>query len=199
MQKMNLIVLTASLFLHAAGAADMSHYVLAPGEVQIGGLFGANRHEYRDETKPSARGEFLLGLPHSFAAYADGGWDHVIGFRLTFYDGGREEQGSDPVIARASADLYHFGGGLQWSIPTRSRIVPYLQGGLGWAHLTGSAQVGAQSWSVSRDRVAGTFGCGAKVHVSRNFGVLADVRIFHGGHDLPRLVRVSGGFFYQFK
>lgn len=198
MQKLNLIVLMTSLSLHGAGAADRSHYALAPGKVQISGLFGANRNEVRDETKPSARGEFLLGLPHSFAAYADGGWDHVIGFRLTFHDGSGESQGSDPLTARASADLYHFGGGLQWSIPTRSRVVPYLQGGLGWVHATGSAQVGAQSWSASRNHVAGTFGCGAKVHVSRNFGVLADLRLLKG-HDMTGLVRVSGGFFYQFR
>jgi hypothetical protein len=95
-------------------------------------------------------------------------------------------------------NLYQFGGGLQWSIPNRSRIVPYVRGGLSCVHLTASAKVGAQSWSGYGNRLAGTFGGGARLHISRSFGVLADVRAYYG-IDMPWLVRVSSGFFYQFK
>ena len=198
MEKMYLFVLMTFLSLHGARAAELPSHALAPGKVQVGGLFGANNFRAMGETKPSAAGEFLLGLPHNLAAYGDGAWNRVFGYHVTFRDGSCESQGIDLCIARASVNFYDLGGGLQWSIPTRTRIVPYFRGGLSWIHLTGSAKVGAQSWDGYGNRLAGTFGSGIRVHVSRSFGVLADVRAFHG-IDMPWLVRVSGGFFYQFR
>jgi hypothetical protein len=145
MEKMYLFVLMTFLSLHGARAAELPSHALAPGKVQVGSLFGANNFRAMGEIKPSAGGEFLLGLPHNFAAYGDSAWNRVFGYRATFRDGSCESQGIDLCIARASVNLYDLGGGLQWSIPNKTGIVPYFRGGLSWIHLTASAQVRAHS------------------------------------------------------
>jgi hypothetical protein len=197
MKKLYLFVLLTFLSPHGAWAADLPRPAPAPGKLQIGTLFGANSFWPTGEAQPSAGGEFVLGLPHNLGVYGDGGWNRVWKFRMAD-DRSRESQGIDARTASASVNLYDLGGGLQWNIPNRTRIVPYFRAGLSWIHPTAVANVGAQSWDGNANRLAGTFGGGIRVHASRNFGVITDLRVFHG-IDMPSMVRVSGGFFYQFR
>jgi hypothetical protein len=198
MQKLYLFVVLTSLSPHGAWAADLPRQAPAPVKAQIGTLFGANNFWQTGEAKPSAGGEFVLGLPHNLAAYGDGWWNRVWKFRVVDLDGSWESQGIDARTASALVNLYDLGGGLQWSIPNRTRIVPYFRAGLSWLHLTAIANVGGHSWDVNGNRLAGTFGGGIRVYASRNFGVITDLRVFHRT-DIPSMVRVSGGLFYQFK
>jgi hypothetical protein len=147
-------------------------------------------------TKPSFGGEVLYGLPHNLALLGDGSWNRTFGFHGADFSGLCKLPGF--CAASAAVNVYDLGGGLQWSIPTRTPVVPYFRGGPSWIHLGVRARVDGVRVEASGDRFAGSFGGGVRVHLTRKFGLLVDARVFRG-MDMPWLVRVSGGFSYQFK
>ena len=177
-------------------APSRSQYALPKGKYQIGGLLGANRFWAMGFTKPSLGGEALYGLPHNLAVHGDGSWNRTFGYHGWDFSG--LCKGPGLCATSAAVNLYDLGGGLQWSIPNRTRVLPYFQGGPSWIHLGVSARVDGLLVEASGDRFAGSFGGGVRGHLTRKFGLLVDARVFRG-IDMPWLVRVSGGFFYQFK
>lgn len=169
-------------------AKKLTPTILPSGRVQVGGLLGVNRFQVMGRAEPSAGGEILIGLPHNLAVYGDASWNRIFRFRA-----------AGPALnVSADVNLYDAGGGVLWSIPNRTRIVPYLRGGGSLIHLSAGARLGEQSFDSSANRFAGSFGGGARVHINKKFGLLGDVRAFRGINMLW-LFRLSGGFFYQFK
>lgn len=177
-------------------AAGLSPYALPKGGYQVGSLLGANRFWAMGFIKPSLGGEVLYGLPHNLAVYGDGSWNRAFGYHG--WDSGGLCKWPGLCATSAAVNLYDLGGGLQWSIPNQSRVVPYFRVGPSWIHLDVGARVDGLLVEASGDRFAGSFGAGVRVHLTRRFGLLVDARVFRG-IDMPWLVRVSGGFFYQFK
>lgn len=179
-------------------APELPEYALPKGKVQIGGLVGANRFWAMGFAKPSLGGEVLYGLPNNLAVYGEGSWNRVFGFHAWGFGGLCESPEFCIPDASAGVNVYDLGGGLQWSIPNRTRLVPYVRGGPSWIHLGVGVRVDGLHVEASGDRFAGSFGGGVRVHLARKVGLVVDVRAFRG-IDMPWLVKVSGGFFYQFK
>ncbi len=159
-------------------------YTLPPGKVQLGGRYGGSVFEDSGKVQESAGAEILVGLPKNFAVYGEGGWNHGIEVR--------------PLNLNLGRDFYDLGSGLQWSIPNRSRIVPYFRGGVGLIHLTASPTIGRWSYGDSGSRFARSLGAGVRVHLRDGYGFLVGLQSLDGP-DLPSIVRTSFGFFYQFK
>jgi len=179
-------------------AKKLTPTTLPSGKVQVGILFGVNRFQVMGMAKPSAGGETLIGLPHNLAVHGDASWNRIFGLHGAGLAPSPQSPGIDSAYVGADVNLYDAGSGLLWSIPNRTRIVPYLRGGGSLIRLTVGVRLGEQSFSDSGNRFAGSFGGGARVHMTRESGLLVDLRAFRG-IDMLWLVRCGGGFFYQFK
>ncbi|MCP5119841.1 MAG: hypothetical protein GY953_54275 [bacterium] len=134
--------------------------------------------------QPSFGGELVVGLPHNLALFAEGTKHNSVDLGVW--------------NLRLGTDLYDLGGGVEWNIPNRTRVAPYLRGGVGLVHANARVRFRRHDLRVSGSNFAGNLGGGLRIHLRENYGFLVDVRAFQGP-DLPWMARTSFGFFYRFK
>ncbi|MCP5116607.1 MAG: porin family protein [bacterium] len=163
---------------------ELPRYALPPGKVQLGGLYGGSVFQNSGKVQDSIGAQVLVGLRKNLAVYGEGAWNRGIEV--------------DPLKINLGSDFYDLGGGMQLSIPNRSRIVPYFRGGIGLIHLTDTPAFGRWSDGNSGSRFAGSLGAGVRVHLTDRYGFQVGLRGFDGP-DVGSIVRTSVGFFYQFK
>ena len=164
---------------------EAPHYRLLPGKVQLAGRFGGSYlHRGAGRVQPSFGGELVVGLPHNLALFAEGTRHHSVDLGVR--------------NLRLGADLYDLGGGVEWNIPNRTRVVPYLRGGAGLVHVNTRVGFHRHNFWASGSNFAGNLGVGLRIHLKENYGPLVDMRAFQGP-DLPWMARTSFGFFYRFK
>ena len=164
---------------------DRNRYALLPGEVQVGGLFGASHLASGvGQTQGLIGGEVVVGLPHNFAVFGEGAWHS--GIDLGVWN------------VRLGTDMYDLGTGIEWAIPNRTPIVPYLRAGVSLIHIDAQARFGPWRFWASGNKIAASFGGGATVHITDRYGFLFDIRGFDGS-EMAGMVRTSIGFFYRFK
>ena len=164
---------------------EQPQYGLLPGQVQLAGRFGGSYlHRSGGQVQPSLGGELLVGLPKNLALFAEGTRHSSV--ELGVWN------------LKLGSDLYDFGGGVEWNIPNRTRVTPYLRGGVGLVHVNSRLGFRQRELWVSGSNIAGSFGGGLRVHLREGYGLLVDLRAFQGP-DLPWMTRTSFGFFYRFK
>ena len=168
----------------AAPQSELPGYALPPGKVQVGGLYGGSVFQDDGKVQDSIGAQVLVGLRKNLAVYGEGAWNRGIE--------------PHPLRINLGADFYDLGGGLQLSIPNRSRIVPYFRGGVGLVHLTATRAFGQWPHRKSGTQFGGSIGAGVRVHLTDRYGLLVELRGFDGP-DVGSNVRTSAGFFYQFK
>jgi hypothetical protein len=195
LEQVVLILMITAVFAVAAAAQpqdpnmvdepDRNRYALLPGEVQVGGLFGASYLASGiGQTQGLIGGEVVVGLPHNFAVFGEGAWHS--GLDLGVWN------------IRLGTDLFDLGTGIEWTVPNRTPLVPYLRAGVSLIHIDAQARFGPWKYWVSGNKIAASLGGGVTVHLNDNFGFLFDIRGFDGS-GLPVMVRTSVGFFYRFK
>ena len=164
-------------------------YALTAGGIELGGFGGLNVFKDTGQgAEPTLGGEFAVGLHRNFALYAEGAWNSVVAFKF-----------SDVATTEVSASVWDVSGGVQVSVPNKTRVVPYFRAGPSLVVISARAKLGgATIASESLYEFATNLGGGAKVHINANLGVLVDIRGFRGPN-VDWWGRATVGVFYQFK
>jgi len=115
---------------------------------------------------------------------------------FAFIPAGSEAAG----VVKASAKAYDFNGGIHYQFKIKEpKAVPYVAGGLGVLHSTGSVKVsgfgGAFSQSASATDFYLNFGGGLRYYISDHWGIRPELKIYAGDDTFMRL---AIGIFYQF-
>jgi hypothetical protein len=98
---------------------------------------------------------------------------------------------------RANAKAYDFNGGAQYSFATSNpKVAPYVSGGLGIIHGSGSVAGPGFSASAGSNDFMFHFGGGLRYFVKDNWGIRPELKVFAGS---DTYVRLAIGLFYRFK
>lgn len=119
---------------------------------------------------------------------------------FSYIPGGGGKLAGPGYAAKWSAKAYNFNGGIHWEFKLKEpKAVPYVGGGVGAIHSTGSASVTAPGAGVTVKASATdfyfNFGGGLRYYISDKWGIRPELKVFAGD---DTFVRLAIGIFYQF-
>jgi opacity protein-like surface antigen len=176
---------------------DLTH-----GKIEIRGFGGGVNAGNILVSQPafSAGVEAAIGLNRIVAVTGDYVFDHLGSADNSFcFSGGCSQ-------SHQSQQMHEFMGGFRFSIPNRSRIMPYGAVSAGGAALTQKFSSSGPGFSSADSHSTTTFafalGGGASYRLSRRTGINVDARgvaVTFASDSTPGwMVRTTGGFYFRF-